>query len=378
MDSQKAIKFCAKGVLLVTKREKMCTRCLLTENTPGITFDESGVCNFCRTWTPIKLKSEDELIELLKCSQRKNGKYDCIVGLSGGRDSTYVLWKLVKDYRMKVLAVTYDNPFASRQAKENIRKSVELLGVDRVVWGFPNDAHRRATKKYLKIWGHHPSSALIPLVCAHCKTWWPSFFQVARKNDISQFIIGSNPLETATFKKAGFGGARTYHRITNIPNILKKSLGELSMNPRYLNTNWGMILRMYLGASHSTPYMRWRYRDVSVIRLFDYMQWNEKEIESKISEHLGWRKSPEVASSWRFDCRLDYVRRLMYASTVGITELRDLFSKMIREKQLTREEALERLKKEDAVSATLVKEILEELDLNLSDLNLEIDRNLLI
>ena len=68
----------------------------------------------------------------------------------------------------------------------------------------------------------------------------------------------------------------------------------------------------------------------------------------------------------------------MYASTVGVTELRDLFSKMIRENQLTREEALERLRREDAVSEALVEEILGGLGLKLSDLNLEIDEQLLL
>jgi hypothetical protein len=324
------------------------------------------------------IRPEKELEKILSRFRSSKKKYDCIVGISGGRDSTYALYRLARDYKMKVLAVTYNNPFTSEQARENVSNAVEILGVDRVTWGFPNDAHRKATRRYLKIWGQHPSSALIPLACAHCKTWWPGFFKIARENNISLFVIGSNPLETASFKKAAFGGARTYHRISNVPRIVAKSMRELSANPGYLRTSWPMVLRMYLGASHSTPYMRWRYRDMTVVRLFDYIKWNEKEIESTIAENLGWRKSPEVVSSWRFDCRLDYVRRLMYASTVGITELRDLLSKMIREGQLTREEALQRLSIEDPVSEALVQDVLDELGLKLSDLNLEIDEGLLL
>jgi len=91
---------------------------------------------------------------------------------------------------------------------------------------------------------------------------------------------------------------------------------------------------------------------------------------SEITRELGWQRSPEVASSWRFDCRLDYVRRLMYASTHGVTELRDLFSKMIREGLITREEALERMKTEDIVPTSLANDVLAEIGMKLEDLNL--------
>lgn len=127
---------------------------------------------------------------------------------------------------------------------------------------------------------------------------------------------------------------------------------------------------MSLAASHSTPYMKWLYSDINVIRLFDFLRWDEKEIEGKISRELGGRKSGEIESSWRFDCRLDYVRRYMYAATVGVTELQDLYSKMIREGMITREEAFERLKKENWISRDIVSNVLEQLDLNLSELNL--------
>jgi hypothetical protein len=166
--------------------------------------------------------------------------------------------------------------------------------------------------------------------------------------------------------------------LSKLPKVLTRTIKEVAANPQYLTTSWRMVLRMYLGASHSTPYLKWRYKDITVLRLFDYLKWDEKEVESTIARNLGWQKSPEVASSWRFDCRLDYVRRLMYSSTVGVTELRDLFSKMIREKQLTRVEALERIKREDLVPQVLVEQVLGEFDLRLSDLNLKIDSELLL
>lgn len=349
----------------------VCTKCVLPGSTPGIAFDRSGVCNYCNTYAPMKVRGEGKLKQTLDAFRGRGGKYDCLVCISGGRDSIYTLWKLVHDYEMSALAANYMNPFTSEQARTNMQNSLDVLGVECESWGFPNDVHRRATEKALRAWSHHPSSIMIPIVCTHCKSTWPRFFQIARDNSIPLIVIGSNPLETASFKKAGFGGARTYHRISSLPRIVAKSLKELLLNPRYLTScSWGTVGKMYLMAGHSTPYLRWRYQDITVLRLFDYVRWDERDVMSTIADHLGWRKSSEVASPWRFDCRLDYVRRLMYAATIGVSELRDLFSKMIREGQMTREEALERLRTEDVVPDEIAEDVLADLGMKLSDLHL--------
>jgi hypothetical protein len=251
-----------------------------------------------------------------------------------------------------------------------MQKALKILNVDIIEWSFRDNEHINATKKAINIWSRNPTSSLIPIVCAHCKNWWPTFFKHARDNNISLVVIGSNPLETASFKKEGFGGARTYHKISNIPQIIIMALKEIISNPGYLTLSWKLILSMYLGASHSSPYLKWAYKDMLVVRLFDYIKWNENEVESTIIDKLDWKKSTEVESSWRFDCRLDYVRRKMYASTVGVTELRDLFSKMIREGMLTREEAIVRLRIEDRVQKTVVEDVLGSLNMKYTDLNL--------
>lgn len=357
------------------EHDLVCGRCVLPVTTPGIEFDETGVCNYCHEYQPMTVLGEQQLIKDLDAYRGNGQEYDCLVGISGGRDSTYTLWKLVNDYNMRVLAYSYELPFVSKQAQMNMKNALDILGVECVFFDLPNDVHRRATGKVLKTWGRHPSSSMIPMVCAHCKCLWPSFFQIARNRAVPLMFLGSNPLETASFKKPGLGGARTYHRLSNVPRVATKSLKELALNPRYLfNCSWSMVAKMYLMAGHTSPYLRWKYKDITVLRLFDYIKWNEKEVMSTITEKLGWRKSPEVESYWRFDCRLDYVRRLMYAETIGVTELRDLFSKMIREGQMTREEALRRLETEDFVPKEVVEDVLDDLGLELSDVPLGWDR----
>ena len=95
-----------------------------------------------------------------------------------------------------------------------------------------------------------------------------------------------------------------------------------------------------------------------------------------IAENLGWKKTDEVEATWRFDCRLDYVRRVMYGATSGVTELEDLFSKMIREGMITREEALERLAKENFIPRPVVDDVLANVDLELADLHLDSTRQI--
>jgi hypothetical protein len=326
----------------------------------------------------MEVQGEGALIRLLDEFKKTTGhlKYDCMVGVSGGRDSSFTLWKLVHDYGLRVLAINYANPFTSPQAKANIEEGCRRLGVDLIAWEYPDNLHAKTTRRAMRIWGRNPSSKLIPLVCAHCKTLWPRFFAIAREQGVRLIVLGSNPLETASFKSAGFGGARTYHKLANLPKLGAQAVGELLRNIRYLTLPWSLPLRMYLLASHSSPYIRWRYKDISVVRLFDYLRWDEKEVENTIAENLGWKKSDEVEATWRFDCRLDYVRRVMYGATSGVTELEDLFSKMIREGMITREEALERLAKENFIPRPVVDDVLAGVDLELADLQLDSTRQI--
>ncbi|WP_150451337.1 non-ribosomal peptide synthetase [Arenibacter lacus] len=137
-----ALKNCA--VLLLEEENRLpekdvvhCTQCGLPSNYPKTDFDESGVCHLCNAFKSYKdkalryFKTEDELASLLMSNRGKNPTYDCISLLSGGKDSTYVLARLV-DMGLKVLAFTLDNGYISEQAKENIRSIITKLGVDHI------------------------------------------------------------------------------------------------------------------------------------------------------------------------------------------------------------------------------------------------------
>ncbi len=116
-----------------------CTKCGLPSTYPDTVFDLKGVCNTCRAYENYKDKSEmyfKRLEELLpkfeKAKTDKNSEYDCLLLYSGGKDSTYVLYKLV-EMGLRVLAYTFDNGFISEVALENTQKIVKELGVDHIV-----------------------------------------------------------------------------------------------------------------------------------------------------------------------------------------------------------------------------------------------------
>ena len=112
-----------------------CIRCGLPGNVPGTSFDRDGVCGTCHDYDRIAPQAEawfrqpDDLIDLRdRARARRTGDYDAVHLLSGGKDSTFALYRLV-ELGFEVFALTLDNGFISDGAKENIRRTVADLGV---------------------------------------------------------------------------------------------------------------------------------------------------------------------------------------------------------------------------------------------------------
>ena len=114
-----------------------CTECGLPSSYPNIDFDDNDVCHLCNSFKGYKektdkyFKTEQDLRKLLSSKKDTNRKYDCLSLLSGGKDSTYVLARLI-DMGLKVLTFTLDNGYISDQAKANITRITERLGVDHI------------------------------------------------------------------------------------------------------------------------------------------------------------------------------------------------------------------------------------------------------
>lgn len=98
---------------------------------PDITFDHQGVCNHCLSYHRQEPLGEDRFLE--KMHSRRGATYDCVVGISGGKDSCYVAYLASKKFGLRTLAVTYDFPFMVNLARENTKKVCESLGIELLV-----------------------------------------------------------------------------------------------------------------------------------------------------------------------------------------------------------------------------------------------------
>lgn len=117
-------------------RDKQCKTCGLTDSVPGVDFGENDLCHFCAEFDNYKARAQayfkDEPAlqrQIARAAEASTGKYDAVMMLSGGKDSTYAAYRLA-DYTSRVLAVTLDNGYISEKSKTNIQRVAEDLGWD--------------------------------------------------------------------------------------------------------------------------------------------------------------------------------------------------------------------------------------------------------
>lgn len=163
-----------------------CTRCGIASNYPGVQYDADGVCSLCRAYDSYKAKAQqyfrtmDELYHLVEqVKTARTGDYDCLALYSGGKDSTYMLYQLA-GMGLKILAFTLDNGYISEQAKGNILRVVQSLGIDHVFGSTPfmRDIFADSLKHYSN-------------VCNGCfKTIYTLAVNAARERGIGYIFTG--------------------------------------------------------------------------------------------------------------------------------------------------------------------------------------------
>ncbi len=135
----------------------VCKNCIYDSRIPGIYFDHRGICNFCAqidkleieygTGTKTGEEKFNQILSVIKLSGNKK-KYDCVVGVSGGTDSSFLLYK-AKEWGLKPLAVHYDNTWNSAIATENIRKVTTKLNIDLFTYVIDNKEADDIFKSFL-------------------------------------------------------------------------------------------------------------------------------------------------------------------------------------------------------------------------------------
>lgn len=341
---------------------KRCTSCVLPETYPGISFDQRGVCHFCRTWQKLHYLGDDRLQNDLDRYASGNGNYDCLVPISGGKDSVYVLYQLTTRFHKRVLAFNYDNGLGHPQAQENISKITKRLGVDLVVTR--NEKQRDLFRTNLKAYLIKPDAAMIPMICTGCRYGiMGNAFKLARAKHIPAVVIGWSPIEDTPFKEA------LLRRNGN--SVLRGLLRQLRKNPKYMQPK-NMVAAVkdyfhnYSHVKNGHFPLKMLYPNVHLLEFYDYMRYHPDDIQKTVENELNW-STPDQKDTWQFDCKIKLVQNYLYENTVAFTATDGYLSSMIREGMIPRTEALKRLfylKEKNKNRFSNLEEFLREMNLS--------------
>ena len=323
--------------------EQHCIECGLSSKYPDAQFDNSGVCSLCNSFKPNKsrvdeyFRSPDDLSELIKTiKQRRRGDYDALVLLSGGKDSTYALSKLV-DLGLNVYAFSLDNGYISDQAKQNIDYVCSKLGV----------AHHYGTTPHMNSI-FTDSLARYSEVCHGCfKTIYNLSLEFAAKHSIDYIFTGlsrgqlfETRLNNELFSECSLPpekiddmvqAARVqYHAIKDAPNTL---LGIEAANNGTL-------------ASQISIVDFYRYYDVELSDMLDYLK-----------SRVGWIRPMDTGRST--NCLINDVGIHVHKLERGFHNYSLPYSWDVRLGHKKRDDALEEL--DDSIDEENVESILKEI-----------------
>jgi len=332
------------------KRIRRCSRCLMPETTPFIHFDVNGVCNFCHLFdtVPYRVKGEDRLREMVEPYRRNDDQPDCIVGLSGGRDSTYGLHYIKTVLGMNPIAFTYDWGMVNDLARRNESRICGKLGIEHIIVSADIARKRDFIRRNLIAWMSRPELGMIPILMAGDKAFYYYFHKIRKQTGIRLFFFcGGHQIEETPFKY-GFCGVnhgvtRPMENLTGIssPNKIRmvsyfaKNYLE---NPLYLNRSIPDIAFAY----YSTYLLPDDY-----VYLYHYIEWDEEEIVTTIRDKYNWESSEGTRATWRIGDGTAALYNYMYLAMAGFTEHDSFRSYQVRQGKITRDEGLRLLEAEN-------------------------------
>lgn len=322
------------------RKLRRCTKCLLPETFPFIEYDHQGVCNYCNNYKPQdKIQPIENLKALVEPYRRKDGKPDCIVPFSGGRDSTYSLHIIKKELGLNPIAFTYDWGMVTDLARRNIARVCGKLGVENIIVSADMHWKRENIRKNIQAWLKYPSLGMIPLFMAGDKYFFYYTNRLKKQTGINLNIWGINNLENTEFK-VGFAGLppefdkrRIYSlSILNQLKLFGYVGSNLIRSPGYINQSIFDSLGSF--ASRYIAPKRDYYH------LFDYYRWDENEINSLLLKEYNWETAIDTQSTWRIGDGTASFYNYIYYTVTGFSENDTFRSNQIREGMLSREEAM--------------------------------------
>ncbi len=328
---------------------KRCTKCLLPETFPYIEFNEKGVCNYCQNYEKIKYEGESSLFDIASQFRSSNGEPDCIVGFSGGRDSSFMLHYVKKILKMNPIAFSYDWGMVTDLARRNQARLCGELGVEHILVSADIEKKRKNICANVNAWLKKPDLGMVPLLMAGDKQMFNYYpHKLMQQTGIKLFFNGSNSLEKTGFK-LGFCGIN--EQISSkkgqvYTGISAKNKFQLAayygknyiLNPAYINTSLFDTIHAYY-TSYFIP-------DISTY-FFNYVPWDEKQIVSTLRKQYDWELASDTEATWRIGDGTAAFYDYIYYTVTGFSEFDTFRSNQIREGIMTRDEALKIVQKEN-------------------------------
>lgn len=311
----------------MNNKYQICTRCIMdnaSDNT--IVFDEKGVCNYCnKAFEQKKVKyfpneegkfKLNSLLTKLK-TEGRGKKYDCLMGISGGLDSSYLIYLGYK-WGLRILAVHIDDGFDTEISKLNIEKLVKATNIDYIVDKPDTIQYNALIKAYLM--------AGVPnLAIPQDNILFASLYHYARKYKIKNFLSGGNFALESILQR---GNTYRAFDLTNIKAI-HKQFGTEPINKLPLLSDYRRFIDQKL-------------LKIKTFRPLNLIDYNRKQALKELSDFCGF----EYYGSKHLENTLTkFIQVYWFFNKFGVDKRRSHLSSMIVSDQMTREEALQELQK---------------------------------
>lgn len=352
---------------------KKCVKCGLPETYETIEFDSSGICNICNQHsfkqTKIDWSARKTMLDDLVESYRGKYDYDCLIPFSGGKDSTFTLYYLMKEYKLKPLVVQFNHGFMRPNLLENNERTLKKLGVD-VISFTPNwNVVKRLMREALIRKGDF---------CWHCHTGIFSYpMHLAIKFNIPLVFWGEPSSEYTAYydyqdDQIEEVDESRFNRYVNLGITAEDMAGmiknDFDLDPRDL-------------APYAYPPLRdlkkLKYRSVC---LGSFIPWDVKVQSQLISEELGWKGDevegmpPGLYSYEKIECSMQGVRDYLKFLKRGYSRVTQMTALDIRNGRIEKEKADELIAEWEGKKPPSLEIFLEYLDMKEEEFNQIVDK----
>jgi len=308
--------------------EKTCSNCVMDTSDSQISFDENGVCDHCQTfykkilpnWNTSKL-GEEKLIKIIDRIKQegKNKDFDCIMGMSGGIDSSYLLYIMKEKYNLRPLVFHVDAGWNSQIAVNNIERLVDSLGLDLYTEVIDWEEIKDLQLSFFK-------SGVSHIDTPQDHAFFATMYNFASKHKIKYILTGANystecirnPLEWMYFQSDSI----------QLKDIHKNFGNRPLKNYPITNILWHKI---YL------PYIR----GIKVVKPLDYIPYHKDKAMQLLEDKFGYQKYPQKHFESRFT---RFYESYWLTKRFGYDTRKVQYSSLILTQQMTRDEALKKLK----------------------------------